>query len=186
MDYVGNTGSLIDWDKITSSLDSKQGLVIGHADEAFKDVERTPNEDAQIKMLIEAGYNDMDSIEWANFFSGQDYDTNIDKVFGDIVNADCMVSWISRIRPGKCVPYHWDFNDEYTEQIEANRPNVVRYIAHICDPSFGQVFWCEDKCNWNEEKGAIYKWKDFESYHGGSNFGLRKKYLYNFLAVRRS
>lgn len=184
MKYIGL--STIDWNSVIDSIKDQRGIVIGKVDEIFNEdgdsrdtrlehVEQT----ARLKL---AGYNLMDSIEWSNYKPGKHFDSNVVAEFDKFVNCKSLAVWISSIRPGKCIPYHWDFDyGEFDAEVVANRNKLVRYTCHISKPEFGHIFATENQCFYNEQQGNTYQWDHLDLYHGGSNFGLVPKYLFNYV-----
>jgi hypothetical protein len=190
MKYVGNCSEIINWDLVINKIKNRPGERIGNTKEIFDDNglpnETRPDHYAQTMLLRTAGYHTGDSIEWLNYYPIKDFNQKVEKMFATFVDVKPICSWISSIRPGKCIPYHWDFDyGKKDKKISQNRDRVVRYTCHIGDPKFGHVFATDDHCFYNEDNGNTYEWDNLDVFHGGSNFGLEPKFLFNFIGMKK-
>ena len=182
MEFLGNTGDLIDWQSVIEDISSKSPEYIGprHTEhDKIKDIELISN--AWKKAGLKLG-RDGGSIEW-DMFTNHQYGNDVTKLFEDFVGADDVASWISRIRPGFQAPWHWDttdFEDEYD-----SIPNLIRVSCFISEPTDGHIFILENKCFYREKRGNVYKWPSRKSWHAGANSGFTPKYMYNFIGKLR-
>lgn len=131
-----------------------------------------------------AGYLDNDSVEYINYFPGQHYDNSFTDRLSSLLNLRHCRSWISSIRPGRCVPWHWDVEEKEDEY--AAMGEVMRFTIFIDTPQVGQVFILDDKCFHMIPQGDIYKWNNWKDYHLGFNCGLDTKYLMHYIGARAS
>lgn len=188
MKYIGNCADFINWYALIDQLKGNPGLILGRPNEIFNEdlssVDPRPEHSYMHGKLLNAGYHTTDSIEWINYFSNKDFDSKFADQFADYVNCKEVVVWVSSIRPGKCIPWHWDFDyGERDQEVQENKSNILRFICHIGDPSPGQIFCLEDEITANEPNGSIYQWENIDAWHGGINIGLKQKYLFNFLGI---
>lgn len=130
-----------------------------------------------------AGYLDNDSVEYYNFYPKQHFDQTFVEILGEKLNAIPCNSWISSMKPGKCVPWHWDI--ELREEEYKKIGNVVRYTIFIDTPQIGQIFVLNDEAFHMIEQGSIYRWNNWKEWHLGFNCGLDQKYLLHFIGVEK-
>lgn len=188
MKYIGNCSSSIDWYGLIKEVKDLPGLILGRPEEIFnKDlssVDPRPEHSSMHQKLLSAGYHTTDSIEWINYFVDKDFNSGYVEKFAEFVNCDTVVVWVSSIRPGKCIPWHWDFDygDKDSEVIK-NKEKIKRYICHIGDPCPGQIFCLEDQICANQPNGSVFLWENIDAWHGGINMGLHQKYLLNYLGI---
>ena len=97
--------------------------------------------------------------------------------FKNIVGAEPFMVWISRIKPGRMAPWHFDAHSRIHE-LEGK--NIVRYTCYIQKPSAGHVSIVGDHCLYKPKQGSIYLWDSYDDYHCGLNGGLRDKYMFNY------
>ena len=183
--YQGNCGSVIDWTSVINSLDS-QGNGSMEANTVSELNQRLHQ--AQTLKLHTAGYT-LAVSQGVTFYYWErgGFDRRVIEQFGEWVNADIVFAWISSIQPGACVPQHSDFDyDRYDEEITENKARLTRWHCHIALSEFGQVFCVEDQCFYMEPMGSVYRWRDLDLAHGGSNFGLRAKYLFSAIGYART
>jgi hypothetical protein len=127
------------------------------------------------------GYFDNDSVEWINFYPN----THFDKSYVDDIAAQLKVTpknvWISTIRPGKCVPYHWDIETESGKWAEEGK--LVRYTVFLSKPEIGQVFIVGDNCFHMISQGTVYRWDKWNEYHLGFNCGFNVKHVMHIVGI---
>jgi hypothetical protein len=128
-----------------------------------------------------AGY-DVNSIEWFNYYSGKDFPEQYSLDFGNLFNADPIKVWISKIRPGRCFPRHWDA--DYKED-QYKGKQLVRYQMFLKDYEFGHIFILEDTPILAHKQGDVWRWRNHLVWHGGANIGFKPKYIFNFLGAQR-
>jgi hypothetical protein len=103
--------------------------------------------------------------------------------FADYVNADPLFAYISMIPPGHGIPIHWDVNQN--EPHHKTLGNTRRFSCFIEPPKLGHVFMVGDQYLYDQPQGTIWEWSTNRLSHIGMNFGLEKKYLFNFVGVDR-
>jgi len=190
MKFVGNCADVINWYDVIDSLQGNPGESIGKTSQVFDangdPVDKRPFHYEQALLIKQAGYNKSDTIEWINYYVEKDFSKEVEIQFAKFLDVDPGCAWISSIRPGKCIPYHWDFDyGKWDEDIVKNKHKAIRYTCHIGDPKFGHVFATDDHCFYNQQNGNIYRWNNLNLYHGGSNFGIEQKYLFNFIGYTK-
>ena len=179
--YVGNCQIEFNCDKLighlqTQSVEPFNGFMDLKPDDLFyKDcVEQTA-------ILKNAGYNDQ-VVEYRHYKSGEHFSRDIENSLGKIVGATPIMCWISEIRPGKCTPWHWDFNPWENEHKKLGE--LVRYFCFISAPQPGHIFVTEHDAYYNEPQGSIYQYEHIHSWHAGSNVGITPKFLLTLTAYK--
>jgi hypothetical protein len=176
MKYISNCGNFIDWDSVLLELKDKPGITLRYNEQTFN--KNLKGFDQLAREWEQAGYVYNDSaIEWVNYFPGSDFSNNVVEQFGSIVNAKPWMIWISKIRPGRMAPWHFDAHSKIDELVGKD---VVRYTCYIQKPTFGHVSIVEDVCVYRPNQGDIYQWPSYDSYHCGMNGGYTDKYMFNF------
>jgi len=171
-----NTLHLIDWDAVVDQCKDNPGNTLRYNKESFSDTTVFGTLDATWQA---AGYQYNDStIEWTNYFPGKDFDNEVVNIFSGIVNAKPWMVWISKIRPGKMAPWHYDAHTKLNELLKLGTP--VRYTCYIQDPHPGHVSIVGDQSVYLPAKGSIFKWSSYDAWHCGMNGGLADKYMFNF------
>ena len=177
--YMGNFADKFDCDILLSIAKNNEG------DKRTFDPEFFDINDPKFGQIGDlwnrAGYEN-DSIEWFNYYSGKDFSENYANQFGDLFNADPIKVWISRIRPGRCFPRHWDA--DYKED-QYQGKDLVRYQMFLKDYEFGHIFILEDTPILAQKKGDVWKWRNHLVWHGGANIGFENKFIFNFLGASR-
>ena len=125
-----------------------------------------------------AGYN-LEEIEWWDYYPGEHFDIEIQNKFAEIVNAEPLRVFVSDVRPGTNVPYHWDVEDNEEEWLAQG--DLKRWVCFMDKPRWGSVLILEDEAFHNVEQGKIYEWNNYKSYHAGTSMGIHHQYLFHFL-----
>jgi hypothetical protein len=176
MKLIGTTGTLIDWNLVITQCESTVGNNILYTAESFPKSKHFDEMDIVWKA---AGYQYGDpTIEWTNFFPEANFNKTIVDTFESIVNATPWMVWISRIRPGKMAPWHFDAHSNIDELLTLGNP--VRYTCYIQAPHDGHVSVVGDTAVYKPECGSIYEWPNYDAWHCGMNGGLVNKYMFNF------
>jgi hypothetical protein len=184
--YIGNFKDIIDCDRLMESLKTVDGDI------------RTPENPYSTKTVLsdrltieklkmrdmwtDAGYSTSDSVEWINFYPDVHFDIEVVNAFSRQVNATPHNVWISSMKPGKCVPWHWDILNDY-EKHEHDQ-TIVRYSFFIDKPQVGKIFVLNDEAYHNIEQGSVYEWNTWDEWHLGFNCGLTQKYLFHFIGFK--
>ena len=186
MKYIGNTGNVINWQRVVDNLATMTPAHTGPdnslGDESIVDGFKIEKlwKDAGVKSVSAGGSN-----QWDMFVINNHFDKSIVDKFCNFVNADVTHCWISRLEPGNMAHWHWD-TSSISQQSEFDKiPNIVRYCCFISKPQPGHVFMIEDHCFYNQEQGAVWQWPSRTSWHAGTNFGFENKYLFNFFGPAR-
>jgi hypothetical protein len=185
--YIGNFLEHIDCEKLVSHLKTIPGDVRTvnnpYSSKADLDEELQRAKLEMYNIWKNAGYLDINSVEWINYYGGTHFDYSIVEKFSELVNADPYNVWISSMCPGKCVPWHWDIIDKYQEH--KHNPKVVRYSFFIDKPRIGKIFVLADEAFHMTEQGSVYKWTKWDEWHLGFNCGRDQKFLFHFIGFER-
>lgn len=177
MKLIGNTQNLIDWNTVILSIKNRTGTTLTYNEQSF---DKTISAFAKMdRVWQDAGYQYNDpSIEWTNFFPEVDFDQEVVNTFSQITQATPWMVWISRIRPGKMAPWHYDAHSKLDELLKLGNP--VRYTCYIQEPHSGHISIVNDSAVYCPVKGSIYKWPSYDAWHCGMNGGLTDKYMFNY------
>jgi hypothetical protein len=166
IDYVGVCP--LGWQQLITHLETQQPYV----GPKHKTGDAIPGLDEVTDLWNKAGYGP--TVSWDMFYPGDHFDNTIVKQFVEWSGITSYTNaWVSRIHPGYFAPIHWDVQDD--EPL----PDTVRYHVHMSTPQFGHIFIAEDKCLYNQQQGAAYKWSSRKAWHAGTNCGLVPKYIFN-------
>lgn len=158
----------INWQQLIHQLES-QAPYIGPKHKAGDNIIGL---DEVTDMWTKAGYGP--TVSWDMFYPGDHFDIDIVDQFVKWSGMRSYTNaWVSRIHPGFFAPQHWDVQDN--EPL----PDTIRYHVHMSKPQFGHIFIAEDKCFYNQQQGATYKWSSRKAWHAGTNCGLVPKYIFN-------
>jgi hypothetical protein len=180
IEFIGNCTS-VDWDSVIDSIAELTGEARTYNKDFYLNVDGRFNE--IIEIWKTAGYDKSNSVEWINYYPDKHFDSAVVKQFEEYTGTTCARAWVSKIRPGKYAPYHWDI-DDYEEEYLA-QGQLVRYTAHPCVPTLGQVLIVEEHLFHNEAQGNVYKWASHHNWHAGGNCSFKPKYLFNYLGIQK-
>jgi hypothetical protein len=167
MKFISNCSHVINWDDIIKNIYELPGKVLTYS---------PSGNDLDLQWQA-AGYKHYDpAIEWIQYWSGKDFDENIANIFGNFVGATPYYTFISRIRPGKFIPFH---EDRMKDQ-DLIPGNPVRYTCFISKPTNGHLSLVEDRVVYNAQQGDIWKWPNPSAQHSGVNVADRDKFMFNF------
>lgn len=172
---------MLNWNELLDSLKGKQGEAKVPSEQFYQNTDGRFNE--MIQTWKDAGYDKLDSVEWINYYPEKDFDILYVEQFADHVNAECARAWVSKIRPGKMAPFHQDIDDNIEEYLAKGQ--LVRYSVFISNPQPGAVFLFKDRVFHLQEQGTVVEWPDYLEWHAGTNCGLRDKYMFHFLGIKR-
>lgn len=184
--YAGNIASLIDCDQLIKDINKFKDIV---------EIKRGPGyiapgekfHDKYLDLMDKAnkaGYFKGNGLEFRHYEAGKHYDDHVSAVIGEVVGATCLSSFISEIRPGKCVPCHRDIL-KYEATPEKYNNALVRYACFIDKPKVGHAFLIEETCFYMVEQGAIYQFPKLDSWHAGLNAGLEPKFIMTWTGYRQ-
>lgn len=165
---------MINWPKIIDSLTDGVDIT---ADKSKWNL-NTPGYLEIYKMWEEGNFN-MSSIKWTNFYPGKHFEQSIEQTVAAELGITPLRSWISKIDPGYCAPWHWDVDDNETEYV--SKGTIHRYSIFIEDPKPGHIFIINDQAYVNQKYGTVVKWLNYRDWHAGSNVGVEPKYMYHIL-----
>lgn len=184
---VGTTAGMIDWETVIDSIEQHVGdhntvtSVVNRSEaEAVGDQDLLSSYREVIGTWENAGY-DLKQIEWWDYYPGEHFDIEVQRVFERMFNVIPRRVFVSKVMPGRMVPYHWDVEDKEKEWLEEG--SLVRYVCFIDEPRFAHVLILEDQAFHNVKRGEIYKWDNYRSHHAGSNGGAGPYYLFHFLGT---
>jgi hypothetical protein len=177
MKLIAQTENQIDWDTVIRQCSLRPGVVLHYNNKSFDDTD--PAFAKMNTIWQQAGYvYDDPAIEWINYFPGTDFAESVVPIFRDIVNAQPWMVWVSRIRPGKMAPWHFDAHSKIKEILTLGTP--VRYTCYIQEPSNGHVSIVGNKAIYRPTKGSVYQWENYNDWHCGMNGGVTDKYMFNY------
>lgn len=174
---ITNCSNKIDWPQIIETIKDKPGKEL-IPDKSLWD-ERNPGY-GELFGLWERSNVSLASARWVNYYPGKDYDDSTISVLEDLLKVKHIRSWISRIDPGYCTPWHWDTDDREQEYLKLG--NLRRFSCHIGEPEFGHVFLIGKEAHYFQEQGNLHEWSSHHAWHAGINCGLTPKFLFNLLA----
>jgi hypothetical protein len=168
------------WDSIIDALYIEEGKCIAFGQQFFKNLDG--RFDSNIKLLVDAGYDKVNTVEWTNYYPDKHFNSLPVKEFEKLVGMKCARAWISKIRPGKYAPIHQDVDDFIEEYLAQG--DLVRFSTFISQPHPGGVFIVEDQCFHCEPSGNTYQWDNYLAWHAGGNCGLHDKFIFHFLGIK--
>jgi len=125
----------------------------------------------------------IDSLEWLNFYPDENYDFKYTKTFAELFEVDSKRDWVSEVKPGRTVPWHWDVDDMHDEWVKEG--DLVRFTVFIGNSSPGHVLSFVDNSFGMVEQGTVIQWNDYRDYHCAANCGLDSFYLYHCLGIKK-
>ena len=180
MKLVGNCNNIIDWDTVIDSIKDNPGTILHYNDKTYN--KTIKGFDQMAKEWEEAGYQyDDPAIEWINYFPVSDFSKDVQDAFADMMDVKPFMVWISKIKPLRMAPWHFDAHTK----IDTLKDNtIIRYVCYIQKPSFGHASIVGDVAVYMPEQGSIYQWDNWDVYHCGMNGGYTDKYMFNFWGYR--
>jgi len=175
----------IDYDSFVKELDIDRGH--------YKTAEKPYGADIQLPESIKesvdqmmqqwesGGYFSNNSVEWINFYPETHFDNSYVTQIAEQLGVTPKNVWVSAIRPGKCVPYHWDIETESDSWLAEGK--IVRYSVFLDPAEIGQIFIVGNKCFHLVAQGTIYKWDKWDEYHLGFNCGFSVKHIMHIVGV---
>ena len=183
--YIANCSDIIDWDYIRNNIDDMKFLKRWCPKNIDEWKWKAENEyfgshQDEVRNLINKMENakiNFDFIQICEYWL-EDNDPLIYK-FSNFLNVKPILAYISVIHPGHGIFSHWDIDTSEPDHLSMG--NVRRFSCFIEPPTMGHFFIVNDVHMYNQEKGAVWEWDNYRSEHIGVNFGLKTKYLFNFL-----
>ncbi len=170
---VASTNGIIDWDEIVAICRASNSgdynsvkTVVNRSEGSWKDDPALLGSYREvIELWDKAGY-DLDQIEWYDYYPGQHFDIEVQNKFAELINVIPRRTFISEVYPGRCVPYHWDVEDNEKEWLAEGR--LVRYACFIDKPQFGHVFILENEMFYNAKQHDVIEWDYYKNWHAGT------------------
>jgi len=117
-------------------------------------------------------------------YPGKHFDIEVQNKFADIVNADPRRVFVSELWPGRCVPKHWDVEDQEKEWLAEGE--LKRWVVFIDKPKFGHVLLFDNQdAFYNIPQHQVWEWDHYRNWHAGTNCGSEPYYLFHFLGKPR-
>lgn len=173
--FISNSSLIINWFDTINLIQNDPGKKII----ADKTKLVSPHYQELFSMWDNSNFN-YKSIQWVNYYASN-YGFDIEEKFANIVDATHIRSWISKIDPGYCAPWHWDIDDNEAEYLKQG--DLKRYICTIGNNDPGHFSIVGTSSLHNSKNGDIFLWDNYKEWHAGMNAGLIPKYQYNFLGV---
>ena len=169
---AANCSDIIDWEKITKNLPE-----IG--DQSYiKDDWKDKKDFNVIHRLWKDADINISAVLVSNYYPGEHFPHSVTEKISELLKLTHVSSWISKITPGSCVPYHWDFDPIDPSSIPRR---MRRFSCKISKHEFGHVFIVEDQCFYNVNLGDLYEFPYPQAWHAGSNIGIVPKYMYHYI-----
>jgi hypothetical protein len=135
--YFGNFNSIVDCQELVLTLEKTKPDYLGPRHKLGDPIEGLEEivelwKNAGLKTIIEGG-----TIGWDMYFPVWQFEQSIVDQLCNMVNIDCLSSWISCIRPGYQSGWHWDANDKEHELKVI--PNMERYHCNLSIPDPGHI-----------------------------------------------
>jgi hypothetical protein len=184
--YIGNYSSEVDCDSIVHQIKNQEGHYKTSAKPYGDNMQLSPELTNEAMTMYaaweEAGYTKTDIIEWINYYPKKHFDDTVLNSLYKILKINPKNVWISSIRPGKCVPWHWDIEDHADEW--SKEGELVRYTLYLDDSKLGHTFVVGDRALYMIPKGDMYEWDKWNDYHLGFNCGFEQKYILHIVGVK--
>lgn len=129
----------------------------------------------QRQRALDAGYFEVNSVQFYHYKAKTHFDQKFVDIFANIVGATPLRVFVSEIRPGRMVPWHWDIDKDSGQE-----GSIVRYHVHLSKPAPGHIFMLEDQAIYNRAQGDMFKWNSHTDWHAGANCSFETKFLFNF------
>jgi hypothetical protein len=170
---AGNTSQLLNWLDIIDNLKIKKGKELPEFDKENIHYKKMTN--------LFSSTSNFNNMQWINYYPSIHYDQEIDKLICNFLgHTDYARAWISEVRPGKVVPWHYDFDDNEKEYLTKNK--VVRYSIKITEDR-GHISVVGNHLL-TGILGDVFKWNDHRDWHGSLNCSYVSKFQYNLLAYK--
>ncbi len=166
IEFVGNTGNLINWSKVIDQLKDQQPSYVG----PFYNKDRLDSTLESYKKANLYLEKDQGTVGWDIFLPGVDFDTEVVKQFSQFVGVkEYKDAWITRLKVGMMIPPFQEFNDI-----------GPRWHCHITDDLWGHVMFVEDVPLYQQRQGNVYRWSSKNVIYAANNVGFKPQYFFNF------
>jgi hypothetical protein len=202
--FITSTESVINWDEVILSCQNSPNpdrnsvsTVMERVDDNIESGELFKDADIQVKQEDVTGltqsYYDLISIwekanyrlsdiEWYDYYPGQHFDYSVQQKFEELVGAKPLRVFVSEVRPGKMVPYHWDIEDFEVEWVKLGE--MVRYVCFMQEQEPGHLLFLDEEIMYGLPKNSIYQWRSRKNWHAGVNCGFKPYYLFHYLGYK--
>lgn len=183
--FIGNSIDQINWQDLIDHLSSITPRDRGNEQEDDIHIGNLKVEKL-IKVWERAGYVKNDAAaKWIDFLPGEHFEVEWVNRFANWIGYETAGAWVSAVPPGYIVPWHPDYKMPEQETEWLSKGPIDHFTCHICKPEFGQVSIIDNHAIYNAAQGDVYKWDDWQDWHGGLNMGLHTKYLFNFFGWKK-
>ena len=183
--YIGNTSNIVNWDeiiKICSEVEGDRRTPIDIYDRVLSDtnnVKLSEYKEVFTKWVC-AGYK-IPQIEWHDYFPEEHFDILVRDKIAEFLNARPCRVFISKVLPGKIVPWHYDIDDEEEKFLKDGY--LKRYTIFIQKPQIGHVLPLEKHCFHMMPQGDVWEWDSYRNWHAGINLSFEPHFLFHFLGI---
>lgn len=183
--YIGNSNETMKWEDLINHLKLISPRLRGNDQE--DDIHLgNPKVEKLIKIWENAGYDKNNAAaKWIDYLPYEHFSNVWVENFSKWINCEPAGCWVSAVPPGYIVPWHPDYKMPDQEKEWLSKGPIVHYTCYICEPSFGQVSIIENHAIYNPKQGDVYRWDDWQNWHGGLNMGLETKYMFNFFGWQK-
>jgi hypothetical protein len=165
IEYIGNYNF-----KINTAWVNKMNSTTGEIRPNGRMV-ATDSVNKQLSDWSNAGYIDASSVQW-ELFHDWDFEEKLDFDSIDFCQGKQITWWISKVKPGKCFPMHYD-------TIKEDLVNPKRYWIALEDYKWGHVFIVGNRVVRDYRAGDVFLFDN--SIHGAANVGLETKFSLQLL-----
>jgi hypothetical protein len=177
--FIKNVSTIAPIDLLLKEINNTSGKIVS----ANSDLRKNDLYSNFFEIWDRANFN-YNSVLWENYYPDIHYKSDIISPLENLLNVHHIRSWVSKLNPGYCTPWHFDIDDHETEYLKLGQ--LKRFVITLSDTSPGHVFMLEDEYLHNYKSGDLFEWKNYKSFHSGMNSGITPKYLYNFLSYMSS
>jgi hypothetical protein len=183
--YIGNCSAIINCNELCAEIKIEDGHFKTAASPYSLDINLSDDLKEEAISMYEKwkseGYIDSDVVEWINFYPKKNFRIEHINKLATFLQLTPKNVWISSIKPGKCVPWHWDIESNASAWMEEG--NLVRYTVFIDRPKVGHILIVQKDIFHMIEQGSIYRWNTWNDYHIGVNIGFGQKYVLHIVGI---
>lgn len=172
-----NSFKKVDWSKLITELEANPGIDLKYDSSHWNNSADSRYQEIK-KMWDDCNFNQQ-SVKWTNYYPEKDFDKSITDSVAKYLRTNVHRSWISRVDPGFCAPWHWDVDDNEEQYLSLGLPK--RYSIFIGPPTPGHIFLLGSDYIYNVPQGSIFKWKNYKEWHAGVNIGMKPKWMFHLL-----
>lgn len=168
VEYLGNCANLINFDNLIKNLGVADsiGPTASIDDDNISEIARLWNSTGY-DTSVKTG-----TVRWNMYYPDSSFDKSIlSKILDFTKISHYSSAWISQINPGYCAAPHYD---RYPVDITPYRLHI-----HLEDSHMGHIFYVGNTYLTDYKQGDIFKWKNPNAWHAGTNIGLKPKFMFN-------